>query len=45
MPALERPDLRRRTDKKGEKEVQETKIGNFMVFYNEDGYAVKAERI
>lgn len=45
MPALPRPDLRRRTDKKGEKEVQETKIGNFMVYYNEDGYAVKAERI
>lgn len=44
MPTLERPDLRRRTDKKGKKEEQNTKIGTFMVYYDEDGYAVKAER-
>lgn len=41
----DKADLSRRTDLAGQVIVQKTKIGAFAVHYDEDGYAVKAERV
>lgn len=45
MPTLRRPDMKRRKDLAGQVVRQATKIGQFDVTYNEDGYAVKAKRV
>lgn len=45
MPTLKRPDMKRRTDLAGQVVRQITKIGQFDVHYDEDGYAVKAVRV
>ena len=45
MPTLKRPDMKRRKDLAGQVVRQATKIGQFDVTYNEDGYAVKATRV
>lgn len=39
------PDMRRRTDLKGQVVIQRVVSGHFAVFYDEDGYAVKARRV
>lgn len=45
MPTLKRPDMKRRKDLAGQTVRQKTKIGQFDVFYDEDGYAVRAKRV
>lgn len=38
-------DLRRRTELAGQTTLQKTKNGTFEVYYDEDGYAVKAKKV
>lgn len=40
----EKPDMRRRTDLKGQTVIQKTGAGEFRVTYDENGYAVRAFR-
>lgn len=42
---LKTPNMRRRTDLKGQVVIQRVVSGHFAVFYDEDGYAVKARRV
>ena len=45
MPTLKRPDMKRRTDLAGQTVRQRTRIGQFDVIYDEDGYAVRAKKV
>lgn len=44
-PLPKMPDMHRRTDLKGQVVIQKVRSGHFAVFYDEDGYAVKARRV
>lgn len=44
VKVLDKPDMSRRIDFKGETKEQRTTSGVFLVTYDEDGYAVKATR-